>query len=190
LIKTSGFTLATILSLLSTCAAIAADSFPKAYDATYESKGGAVTIQMHILSNGKGQTRTETTLQNAMKTVIIVDTPANIAYQILEASKTIRTCASDKTESYPIDAAQAKKRDAKSLGEKLVDGHICQGWSYKTGDRMTEVWIDKQTQAMVKSIVTSGGIALEFDLKSLKATEPDSSNFVVPKSGYKVVSAQ
>ena len=78
-----------LLSLSTISVASAADQWPKAYDATYESKTGAQTMQMHMYSNGKGQMRTDTVLPGGTKSISILDYPGKVCYNIMEAQKLI-----------------------------------------------------------------------------------------------------
>ena len=176
-----------LLSLSNINFALAADLYPKVYDATYETKTAQGNMQMHMLSNGKGQTRTETALPGGPKMVTIVDMPGHMAYSILEAQKMIMKAPYKGDTGKAMDAAEAKKLNATDLGSKQVNGHMCQGWSYKTAQASTEVWIDKDAGLSVKSITTSGHNTTEMNLKTLSTNMPADSNFKVPASGYKVM---
>jgi Domain of unknown function (DUF4412) len=166
--------------------AMAADMFPKAYDATYELKSKYGNTQMHTVSNGKGQMRTETTQPGGMKTVSIVDMPGKMSYTIMEASKTIMKYPLKGDSGKALDETEAKRLNATNLGVKMVNGRMSQGWSYSKAPTTTEIWLDKDTNATVKSVSTTSGIKSEQNLKSLTTNVPADSYFKVPASGYKI----
>jgi len=176
-----------LLSLSYINSAWAADLYPKVYDATYETKTAQGNMQMHMLSNGKGLTRTETAMPGGMKMVTIIDMPGHSAQSIMEAQKMIMKAPYKGDKGKAIDTDEAKKLNATDLGSKLVNGHMCQGWSYKTAQTSTEVWVDKDAGVSVKSITTSEKTTTEMNLKTLSTNMPADSNFKVPASGYKVL---
>jgi len=49
-----------LLSFISVNTALADQVYPKVYDTTYETKTAQGNMHTHMLSNGKGQLRTET----------------------------------------------------------------------------------------------------------------------------------
>jgi hypothetical protein len=179
-----------LLSLSCVNSAFAEDPFPKAYDATYESKSTYGTTQMHMLSNGKGQMRTETSQPGGSKMVTILDIPGRTSYAIIEAQKMIMKSPYKGGAAKVIDEAEAKRLNATDLGTKMVNNHMCQGWSYKTPQAATEVWSDKEAHVMVQSKTTSGKITTETNMKSLSTNPPGDSLFKVPASGYKVMATQ
>jgi hypothetical protein len=167
--KTLKIGCAVLLSLFGARSALAEGTFPKPYDATYETKTGMGTMKMHIFSNGKGQTRTENLMPNGMATVNIVDLPNHTSSLLIEAQKMIIKGPIEEGQMTPMDETQAKQRQAKDLGAKLVNGHMSQGWSYKNGQATTEVWQDKETLATVKQITTSGASKVEMEIKTLNS---------------------
>jgi len=175
---------------VSTLTAIAADAFPKAYDATYENKNSQGVIQMRMLSNGKGQTRTETNGMGGMKAITITDYQNKTTATILEAQKMIVKGKVQPGAGAPLDAVEAKKLNATDLGTKMVNGHMAQGYSYKTKDATTEQWTDKANQVLVKSITVAGGLKSEMNIKTYSPNAPADTSFKIPTSGYKVIANQ
>jgi len=121
-----------------------------------------------------------------MKAVTIIDMPSHLTYTILEAQKMIMK-GQYSGDTATMDEAEARKRNATDLGVKLVNGHMSQGWSYKTPQGSTEVWLDKEAQVTTKSITTSAGRTTEMNLRTLSTAPPADSNFKVPTTGYKVM---
>jgi hypothetical protein len=176
-----------LLSLSAVNSALAADVYPKAYDATYEIKSGRGITAMHMLSNGKGQTRTETGVAGGPKTVSIIDYPGKTMWTIIEASKMVMKGPVKNKPVTTMDEAEAKKMNATDLGSKMVNGHMSQGWSYKNAQGSTEVWIDKEAGVAVKSTSTNNGTTSEMNIKTLSSNAPPDSNFKIPNTGYKII---
>jgi len=176
----------TVLSLAT--AANATDAFPKAYDATYENKTAQGITNMHMLSNGKGQMRSEMNGPGNMKVVTITDFANKTTGTIMEAQKMIVKGKFSKDTASVMDEAEAKKLKATDLGTKMVNGHMAQGWSYKTKDATTEIWTDKDLQVTVKQITNAAGYKSEMNIKSLSANPPATTSYQLPTSGYKVIS--
>ncbi|MBS1990138.1 MAG: DUF4412 domain-containing protein [Cyanobacteria bacterium SZAS LIN-3] len=175
-----------LLSLSTAGAALAADIYPKAYDATYENKNSQGTMQMRMMSNGKGMTRTESGA-GPTKSVTITDYPGKTSYTIIEANKMIMKGKFEGKAGSVLDEVEAKKLGATNLGTKMVNGHMCQGWQYKTKDAKTETWIDNAAQVMVKSTTVAAGLTNEMNMKTYSPQAPADSNFKVPGSGYTVI---
>jgi len=175
------------LSLSFSTAALAGDAFPKAYDATYENKNSQGVTQLRMLSNGKGQTRTESSGMGGMKTVTITDFPNKTTATILEAQKMIIKGKVPAGSGAPMDDVEAKKLNATDLGTKMVNGHMAQGYSYKTKDATTEQWVDKANQVLVKSTTIAGGLKSEMNIKTYSGNVPADANFKIPASGYTVM---
>jgi outer membrane lipoprotein-sorting protein len=175
-----------LLSLAAVNSALATDVYPRVYDATFEIKNGKMVMPMHMLSNGKGLTRTETGMPGLPKTVTIMDYPNHTSYTIMEGQKMILK-GPTKTAGKPMDADEAKRLNATDLGTKMVNNHMSQGWSYKNADGNTEIWVDKEAGVPVKSTSTSKGATSEMNIKSLSTTIPAEANFKVPAAGYKIM---
>jgi hypothetical protein len=185
LIKASRLLMFGLLSLSYANSALASDLYPKAYDATYETKTKYGTMQMHTLSNGKGQMRTETSQAGGAKTVTIVDMPNHLSYLVMEAQKKIMKSPLKGNLGKAMDEAEAKRLNATDLGTKMVNGHMSQGWSYQAPPTTSEVWIDKDSKVMVKSMSTTKGVTSETNIKTLNTTTvPAEANFKVPAVGY------
>ena len=175
-------------SIVTAGAAIAANHYPTAYDASYDNKTGAMAMKMHMLSNGKGQLRSESDMGNGTKTVTIMDYPKKTCWTIMEKQKMIMKTALSDDGVKSMDAEQAKKLKATDLGNKMVNGRMSHGYSYKTAQGTFETWTDEKAEVLVKSTSNTGGTTSEMNLTALTLKVPDDSNFQVPTSGYKVIS--
>jgi|GEM_PF-609648 len=171
-------------------AANATDAFPKAYDATYENKTAQGITKMHMLSNGKGQMRTECAGPGGMNVITITDFANQTTGTIMEAQKMIVKGKFSKDTASVMDEAEAKKLKATNLGTKMVNGHMAQGWSYKTKDGTTEIWTDKDLQVTVKQITNAAGYKSEMNIKSLSANPPATTSYKLPTTGYTVLANQ
>ncbi len=186
MIKASRLLMSGLLSLYAVTAALAADVYPKAYDATYEIKTSRGTTPMRMMSSGKGQTRTETGTAGTPKMVTIIDYPGKTTWTIIEASKMVLKGPVRNGPAAALDDAEAKKLNATDLGMKAVNGHNCQGWSYKNAQGTTEVWVDKDAGVTVKSVSNIKGNLTELNIKTLSSNPPSDSFFKIPNNGYKV----
>jgi hypothetical protein len=171
-----------------TDAALAANPYPTAYDATYDNKTGPTEMKMHMISNGKGQLRTETDMPGGMKSISIMDYPKKTCWTIMEKQKMIMKTKLTADAATTMDTEQAKKLKATDLGNKMVNGRMSHGWSYKTPQGTTESWTDEKAEVMTKSVTKTASMTSEMNLKSLSLKVPDDSNFAVPTTGYKVIS--
>lgn len=165
-----------------------AQEFPKmVFDATYKAAGPAGDTAMRTISDGKGHLRQETST-HGMKIVSIVDYPAKTSYTIMEAQKLVyKTPLSTQTPPDVHDDASAKKVGAKSLGAKVVAGHPCHGWEYKTSQGTSTVWRGDDTQYLVKSETVTPNGTMTMELTSWNTKAPAADAFKVP-DGYTVSS--
>ncbi len=180
-----GSSLLTSLSVLvvgSTC--LAHNGPTQAFDAVYNVTTPVGSSLVRMLSDGKGHLRTETQ-SGGQKIISISDFSNNTGFSILEAQKMV--VKSKMTGDIGVvDETSAKQKNAKSLGTKMIDGHLSQGWQYTSPQGTTDVWIGNDTHYLVRSeSKTKSGNTL-MTLKSFSKTTPGSNLFVVP-SGYKVM---
>ena len=173
-----------LLALSSISLAHAGEVTPKVYDATYETSSTAGTIKMHQISDGKGKMRSETTAPGGGSSISIIDYPNHMSYSILEAQKMIMKTPFKGDAS---GAPQDKTIPVTDLGSKMINGHMATGKLYKTPQGSTELWLDKASQIMVKSVSKSTGGTFETNVKTLTFNAPDEALFKVPTSGYKVI---
>ena len=122
--------------------------------------------------------------------VTIIDMPNHSCYTIMNAPQKMIIKSAFKSEMKPMDNDAAKKLNATDLGQKMVNNHMCQGWSYKSAKSTTETWLDKDAGIAVKSTTTTDGHTTETNLKTLSTNPPAASSFQVPTSGYRVMATQ
>ena len=168
--------------------ALATNPYPTAYDASYDNKTGAMAMKMHMLSNGKGLVRSESDMGNGVKTISIMDYPKKTCWTIMEKQKMIMKTTLTDEGAKPMDAEQVKKLKATDLGNKMVNGRMSHGYSYKTAQGTFETWTDEKAEVLTKSLSKTGTTSSEMNLTSLTLKVPDDANFKVPTSGYKVIS--
>lgn len=176
-----------VLMALSASAAIAQE-FPKiVFDATYKASGPAGNTDMRTISDGKGHLRQETAT-HGMKIVSIVDYPGKVSYTIMEAQKSVfKTPLTQQTTPDVHDDASAKKANAKSLGTKVIAGHPCHGWEYKTSQGTSTIWRGDDIQYLVKSETVTPNGTMTMELTSWSTKAPAADAFKVP-DGYAVSS--
>lgn len=175
------------MSLLVGQASLAAQIYPKVYDATYDSKTPAGAATLRMTSDGKGKLRTESSTAG-MKVVSIVNYPEKMSYSILENQKMITKSPIKMEYEGEMNADMAKKKKATDLGIKDVLGHKCHGWKYNEAGTDMEMWMDEGAGIMVRSITKASGYSTELNLKTYNATAPNPALFAIP-SNYKVVNA-
>lgn len=179
-----------VISLTNASAAQAADKktemYPKVYDANYVCVSAAGKTEMRLTSNGKGKLRSESK-GPSFKVVSISDYPGKVCYSIMEAQKMITKMPLKQGYEGNMDAETAKKKNAKDLGVKSIDGRSCHGWSYKENGVESEVWVDDSAQILVKSTTKSSGTTTSMQLTKVSTAEPSADLFAIP-SGYKVMS--
>ena len=179
--------LASLFSLaLATLAASAAElDYPKqVFDATYTSedaKTGSHTMRM--VSDGKGHLRMESNA-NGMKSTSIMDYPNKLCTTLMETQKMAIRMPLTTSRSQITDEASAKKENAKSLGQKTIDGHPCHGYESVEPSGTSRVWIGDDIHYMVRSESITPNATIVLDLKAWSTTPPSSDLFIVP-SGYK-----
>lgn len=181
------------LAVISTASATvvqAADSkaelYPKVYDANYVCVSPAGKTEMRLTSDGKGKLRSESKAAT-YKVVSISDYPGKVCYSIMEAQKMITKMPLKQGYEGNMDADTAKKKNAKDLGVKIIDGRSCHGWSYKENGVESEVWVDNSAQVLVKSITKASGTTTTMQLTKISTAAPAAELFAIP-SGYKVTS--
>ncbi|CAN5472165.1 hypothetical protein BH11CYA1_BH11CYA1_48090 [soil metagenome] len=179
-----------VISLTGTISAQAADTkselYPKVYDANYICVSPAGKTEMRMTSDGKGKLRTESKTA-AYKVVSISDYPGKVCYSIMEAQKMITKMPLKQGYEGNMDATTAKKKNAKDLGVKVIDGRSCHGWNYKDAGVDSEVWVDDSAQILVKSTTKASGTVTSMQLTKVSTAAPSADLFAIP-SGYKVMS--
>jgi hypothetical protein len=167
-------------------AALAVDYPTKAFDLTYAMTTPTGASQMRMASDGKGKVLTQQTVAN-MKITSVADYPGKVMYSIMDAQKTVYKMRMPAQQGNIMTDEAAKKLQAKSLGNKVIDGHPCKGWLYSsTNNTSTETWLATDLEAAVKSITKTPQGTTTMTLKSVSMKTPDASVFAIP-AGYKVV---
>ncbi|MFN8657633.1 MAG: DUF4412 domain-containing protein [Candidatus Obscuribacterales bacterium] len=167
-------------------AALAVDYPTKAFDLTYAMTTPTGASQMRMASDGKGKVLTQQTVAN-MKITSVADYPGKVMYSIMDAQKMVYKMKMPAQQGNIMTDEAAKKLQAKSLGNKVIDGHPCKGWLYSsTNNTSTETWLATDLEAAVKSITKTPQGTTTMTLKSVSMKTPDASVFAIP-TGYKVV---
>ncbi len=167
-------------------AALAVDYPTKAFDLTYAMTTPTGASQMRMASDGKGKVLTQQTVAN-MKITSVADYPGKVMYSIMDAQKMVYKMKMPAQQGNIMTDEAAKKLQAKSLGNKVIDGHPCKGWLYSsTNNTSTETWLATDLEAAVKSITKTPQGTTTMTLKSVSMKTPDASVFAIP-AGYKVV---
>lgn len=167
-------------------ATLAVDYPTKAFDLTYAMTTPTGSSQMRMASDGKGKVLTQQTVANT-KVTSVADYPAKIMYSIMDAQKMVYKMKMPEQSGSIMTDEAAKKLQAKSLGNKVIDGHPCKGWLYSsTGNVSTETWLATDLEAAVKSVTKTPQGTTTMTLKSVSMKTPDASLFAIP-AGYKVV---
>jgi hypothetical protein len=125
-----------------------AASYPKAYDATYETTmAGVGNMQNHYMSDGKGHMRTETSDKNGITQICLMDYLQHTLTtgMLLNGEK-----RSMKSPLPDYEGDDAYKKDAKDLGTKVIDNRPCHGYetTFKNGEQ-SDSWVADDTKAVV-----------------------------------------
>ncbi len=177
---------ATVVQAADSKASAKGELYPKVYDANYVCVSPAGKTEMRLTSDGKGKLRSESKAAT-YKVVSISDYPGKVCYSIMEAQKMITKMPLKQGYEGNMDAETAKKKNAKDLGVKSIDGRSCHGWSYKENGVESEVWVDNSAQVLVKSTTKASGTTTTMQLTKISTAAPAAELFVIP-SGYKVMS--
>lgn len=167
-----------------TCAN-AANNWPKkAFDAAYtvSSPSGQSTLRM--ITDGKGHMRSESSASN-YSVVTIMDYTTSTQTSLIEQGKMAMQTKIPPEGAYIVDEESAKKQNGKPLGNKVVGGHPCHGYSISTPNGSSEVWVADDIGCMVLSTSNSPAGKMKTELKKFSNSAPDASAFVIP-SGYKL----
>jgi hypothetical protein len=176
-----------IVTLLCASAACAQEGPKQAFDATYIARGpGGSATTIHMISDGKGHLRNETTT-NGTKMVSITDFPNHCVYTVLDAQKVVMKMPMRSSGQADIhDNESARKANATPLGSKIIAGHPCHGWAARTEAGTNNLWIGDDIDHMVRSESKfKTGQTATMELKSWDKSTPSPSLFQAP-AGYKV----
>lgn len=179
-------TLIAAMSVALGSSALGTEMYPKMYDASYIFRTPAGESQIRVISDGNGKVREERS-KGSYRSFSVTDYPSKTIYTVSEAIRLIKKAPLQQFYEGPMDAEMAKKKNAKDLGVKNINGLSCHGWSYKIGETETEIWLEKMADFVVlsKSRMQNGNI--EMVLTSSSKATPSPELFTIP-SNYKVVS--
>jgi len=161
--------LLTLLSLL-WLALPATAKTPKGYEATTEDCRTGST--QHIWSDGHGHLRSETTVAGK-NYVTIMDLNTKTNYAINDEARTITQ----------VPLSEPASAQWQPIGNKVIEGHPCQGKRTTQGRIVMETWTGDDTDCAV--LITTNGSPMQ-KLKSWSAANPSPSLFALP-AGYKTV---
>ncbi len=115
------------------------------YNAVYQTLADpSSSVQTYIMSDGKGHTRSESTIAG-QQYVSILDSTKKVCWS-LNAQTKIATKVNFDTFAY-YDPSYAKAQ--KPLGSRVVDGHPCHGWQMNSGGHSTQTWVGDDTGCAV-----------------------------------------
>lgn len=150
------------------------------YSAVYQTLADPSSpVQTHIMSDGKGHTRSESTVAG-QQYVSIMDSTKKECVSLNMQSKTATKVNFDSSAYYDPNYAKSQK----PLGSKVVDGHPCHGWQMITGGTQTQTWIGDDIGCTV--LVTSNNKPFMRLVKHQPAFVPTPDLFIVPP-GFKIV---
>jgi len=159
----------------------------KPFDATYEIATGGRIILSRTINDGQGHQRQESSTPQG-KVISILDYPNKVMWNLMEAQKMAMKLPLNPSSTHPsiTDQQSAKRSNAKSLGNKVIDGHPCQGWQASTQGMTSETWIGTDINNLVYAVSSGPQGQQTTRLKQFSAATPSASLFAVPP-GYKVM---
>jgi hypothetical protein len=154
---------------------LAAD-FPPAYEATYTQVFGGKKSTVTAASDGKGKMKTKMIEASGIAMESVADYPAKSTTTVMYQEKMwAKTPIKE-----PYQDENALKKVGKSLGTKMFDGHLCNGYETKVGESVCQTWIGADTHEIVH-FENVGGVAKNvMDLTSFSDKAGDVS-LVIPK---------
>jgi hypothetical protein len=152
--------------------------FNKVYDATYDYYMPSGPTTMRLSCDGAGRIRSETVL-NGRSHVSISDYNQKATFAIDDSTKAVTKMAQQNTPGTPSSSDAQRV----SLGDRVFDGHNCEGWQTTTNGKKTELWVDKDLGCTV--LMTIDGKP-QMKLKSASANSIGAQYFS-PPPGYRVV---
>lgn len=156
-----------------------ADSNPyaKMYDATYDHFTPSGTSTMRLTSDGQGHLRAEAN-HGGRSIVSISDWNAKTTYTIDDTNRLVgKLPMNNAPGTPPVDESKRT-----SLGDKVVDGHNCEGWQYSNNGHTSQSWLDKDLGCAV--LMTLDGKP-QMRLKTCSPTSLPAQYFA-PPPGYRV----
>ena len=182
--KNALFSLLAIAAVSSISTAAAEEYSKRPFDATYTSVTPSGSTTLRIASDGRGKYVTETTSQGQVIRSVVnyID---HTSFTVMPAQKMVIKGPFKAMEG-AFDPDMARKKNAKNLGVKVVEGHPAQGWLYTADGGTTEVWVGNDINQFVKSTTKSPSGNVTTTLKTFAARGPAPDVFAMP-SGYQVM---
>lgn len=174
-----------LLWVITVPSAIASDGPKFSFDATYEVIGLIGRGTLRQASDGKGHMLHECTAFNGNVDITILDFINKKAMILIPRSKTAIPSEMLSKDQLVYDEQNAKKRGARSLGTKAIDGHRCHGWELVTPISATQTWIGDDTKYMVHWESKTKNVSMVMALKKWSQESPASSEFLIP-SDYQI----
>ncbi len=168
-------------------AALALEYPKQAYDATYEIVNPQGKSEMRMASDGKGLTLMKT--ENAgQKMRVIGDFKNGVSTTLMDTAKMAIKSKMMESAAGNYDESAFKKKGAKSLGAKVVNGRPCHGWEYTEAGSKSTTWVGDDCKIMVQSITETPKVGTTtMNLKKF-AGAPAASEFKAQiPSDYKIM---
>lgn len=113
--------------------------YNKVYDATYDYYMPSGPTQMRLSCDGAGRIRSETVM-NGRSFVSVTDANQKATFSIDDSTKAVSKMAMQNAPGIPTGNSSQRT----SLGDKMVEGRLCEGWQTTTASgKKSEAWIDK-----------------------------------------------
>lgn len=159
----------------------------KAYDATYEMVNPQGKSEMRMASDGKGLTLTKTEM-SGQKTRMIADFKKGETTTLLDTAKMAMKSKMTESTAQSYEDDWYKKKKAKSLGTKVVNGHPSHGWEYTQDGTTSQTWVGDDCKIMTQSTTESKYGKTTMNLKKLGPAPAATEFSAAIPAGYKVMS--
>jgi len=167
-------------------AALAFDYPKKAYDATYEMTTPQGKSEMRMASDGKGMTLTKTETAG-QKTRMISDFKKGEVTTLLDTAKMAMKGKMTEANAQSYEDDWYKKKKAKSLGTKVVNGHPSHGWEYTQDGVTSQTWVGDDCKLMTQSTTDSKYGKTTMNLKKLGPAPAATEFSAAVPAGYKLM---
>lgn len=181
-LKTAAIAIITLFATGVPSAMAEQNPYGKPYDAVYDyTIPGSGSTTLRLSCDGQGKLRSESTIAGR-SVVSITDWNSKTTYSIDDTSKTVNKMPSaGGPGAPPVDESKRT-----SLGDKMIDGRLCEGWQYVSQGQTSQSWTDKDVGCAV--LMTLDGKP-QMKLKSATKGSIAAQYFQVP-AGYRVVDMQ
>lgn len=153
--------------------------YNKVYDATYDYYMPSGPTQMRLSCDGGGRIRSETVM-NGRSFVSITDANQKATFSIDDSTKAVSKMAMQNAPGVPTGNSSQRT----SLGDKIVEGRLCEGWQTTTASgKKSEAWIDKTLGCPVL-ITLDNKPQMKIRTSSANSIGPQ---YFAPPPGYRLV---